>query len=404
MSTEALPLLIAGAGIGGLAFAIRCRQHGIAVRLLEGRDAPTTDGAGIQLGPNATRILQDLSVAEALAPHVCTPDAIIVGLGATGRVLQRLPLSDWIRERHDAPYWVMHRADLHSALLDTLRTDHNTHPEFGWRVATAEPRASGVSATSEDGDIAAGCGLIAADGLWSHLRKRIVRADHPIPYSGKAAARTVIARDAAPEQMAGNHVGVWFSPHGHLVHYPVQAGRAVAVVAVTPREASTRGWGEEQSAAAMARDLGRIAPALDTAFARTAHWRMWSLFDPEPFPRVHDARICLLGDAAHPVLPFLAQGGGLAIEDAVVLADQIAQRGTALKDLEAAFAAYASARAARWARVQATSRRNGQIYQLGGPMALARDLTLQAIGGRKVMAGYDWLYGWRNAGLTPARP
>lgn len=392
MTRPDAPLLIAGAGIGGVALAIRCAQHGIAVRLLEARAELSIDGAGIQLGPNATRVLQRLGVAKRLEAHVCAPPALVVRQGARGGVLQKLQLGDWMASRHGTPYWVMHRADLHRALLAELFDVHKLAPECGWRAVAFDETPAGVTLTSDAGETVAGQAVVAADGLWSRLRHAIVREDRAVPYSGKSAARTVIDRAEAPPGMASENVGVWFSPHGHLVHYPVRAGEAVAVVAVTPSPEPQRGWGNTQSSASMATDVERIAPIIDVAWARAANWRMWGLFDPQPFPAITTHRAALIGDAAHPVLPFLAQGGGLALEDAIVLADLIVKSGS----IETAFRSYQKARAARTAKVQATSRRNGRIYQLGGPAAFARDLTLRALPASQVMAGYDWLYGWRN--------
>ncbi|MGF1651039.1 MAG: FAD-dependent oxidoreductase [Hyphomicrobiaceae bacterium] len=391
MPQQQPPIVIVGAGIGGLALALALCHRGIASVVLEARESPDVAGAGIQLGPNATRVLAELGVAEGLAAHVSIPEALVVRSGATARTLATLPLGSWIAQRHGSPYWVLHRRDLHSALLDAaqragieVRYDCRV---TGWHQSKADRL---VVEIADCRDLAADC-IVGADGLWSSVRRNL-HPDHLKAYSGQCAVRAVIARRVVPEPLNGAAVGVWFSPSGHLVHYPVSGGREVAIVLVTKREEPGHGWGHPLSSEAVAQTLAEVAPALPVEFVHDADWRQWALFNPPALESFHSGRIALLGDAAHPILPFLAQGGALALEDAVVLAHQLTDMGS---PIEKRLLAYSKSRVARCREVQSAARANGRIYHLAWPASAARDAVLRAAPPQQLMSRYDWLYGWK---------
>jgi salicylate hydroxylase len=387
MSTAA-PVLIAGGGIGGLAVAIAVAQHGIAARVLEQRAEFSEAGAGIQLGPNGVHALERLGVRHMLAPHVATPSAIVVHEGTAATVLARLPLGDWIEARHGAPYWVAHRRDLQTALLARARELPLVAITTGFAVSHIAETAAGVCAHGEAGGRAEGSALIAADGVFSRLRRTHFNAPSLV-FSGKTAARTVLDAGAVAGMLDIAATGVWLTPNAHVVHYPVRAGREIAVVAIIDEDWREEDWGAPVDRDALMRKLAHFSPQLLGALSHASEWRRWALFDADPLPSWTRGRATLLGDAAHPILPFLAQGGTMALEDAVTLGDAISNE----PDMAAAFLAYETARRARTARVVSASRRNGRIYHLSGLATLARNAVLRTVPGASLMAGLDWLYG-----------
>lgn len=385
------PVLIAGGGIGGLAAAIALAQCGIAAHILERRSMFSEDGAGIQLSPNAVRVLERLGVAENLAPHVGIPKAIVVRDGTSGRVLQTLPLGDWIRQRHGQPYWLAHRRDLQAALLGLAQAQPLIQFSMDFDAAALDDSdAACVRATDASGQTVEGSALIGADGVFSRVRHQLGGTGDPT-FSGMTAARTVVPAEAWHSPPATSSVGVWLAPGTHVVHYPVRSGREIAVVVITPATTDARGWTLPVSAAEVLASISGFAAELLDALQQTSDWRRWSLFELADVPRWTRGRVTLLGDAAHPTLPFFAQGGALALEDAVVLADKIADA----SDMAAALGAYDTARQTRAAAVVATARRNGRIFHLSGLAARARNLALGALPPERMMARYDWVYGWR---------
>jgi salicylate hydroxylase len=387
------PVLIAGGGIGGLALAVALARRGLRSVVLERQETRTAAGAGIQLGPNGVRALEALRVADGLRRWVGAPEAIEVRAGASGQRLARLPLGAWIAERHGAPYWVAHRGDLSGVLLAAAGAEPLIELRTGFEVASVAQTGAQATAVAADGRSVSGPLLVGADGLWSAVRQAVAPGSAPRP-AGATATRTVIpAGEAGP--LADGAVGVWLTPEAHLVHYPVRQGSEVALVVIAREAASRagRGWDTHADPDALRR---RLAPFhADVAQVlmpgRGRPWREWTLHTLPPLPAWTERRIVLLGDAAHPMLPYLAQGGALALEDAIALADCLA---SAADPVEAC-ARFEALRAARARRVQAASRRQGRIYHLAPPVAWARDATLRLVPGPWLMAGYDWLYAWR---------
>lgn len=385
-------VLIAGGGIGGLATALALAKRGIASDVLERRPAFGEDGAGIQIGPNGTRILEALGAASFLKPHVTTPDALRIRGASSARGLATFPLGGWLATRHGAPYWAAHRRDLHGALLAAAEREPLIRIRNGVDVGAVHDQGSHIVAGTAAGETIHGDALIAADGVWSHLRGRTFGGDTP-DYVGKSAVRAVIAAEDVPEALQRNEVQLWLGPNVHVVHYPVSAAREVALVAIFDDTHVTSDWSAPCDRAWVAARSASFAPLLRELLAKPAQWRRWSLMGLKHAPRVANGRVALLGDAAHPILPFLAQGGVMALEDAVVVAVALAKRPA---HPERAFQDYAEARAARVHRVAAASRKNGRIYHLSGPVAFARNLALRFVPAEAFMRGYDWLYGWKQ--------
>jgi salicylate hydroxylase len=387
-------ILIAGGGIGGLATALALAKRGRASHVLERRAAFDDDGAGIQIGPNGTRILADLGVASALGAIAAKPDGLRVMDGTDGRLLTRLPLGAWIEARHSAPYWSLHRADLHTALLGAVQRSPLVRLSMGTAIEDAVSGTNDVAIGTAGGSRLQGEALIVADGLWSTLRSKLFKAP-PLTFAGKCALRAVIPADLRPTGIAANDIHIWLSPGAHVVHYPIRAGREIAIVVILQGQDAGQTWGTDVLPAAVTSRTADFPDDLRQLLAQPARWRRWSLFRAPRSGSWIDGRIALLGDAAHPILPFLAQGGVMALEDAVTLAGVLAP--AAQDRSPQALMSYQSARRSRTVRVARASKRNGDIYHLSGLFAAARNAALTSGSPERMIARYDWLYGWKPA-------
>lgn len=386
------PILIAGGGIGGLTAALALAQTGWRVVILERRETAPEEGAGIQIGPNGTRILQALGIAPFLSDAVAVPDGLRVMDVPTGRQLTRMPLGGHIAQTHGAPYWVLHRADLHAALRAAAAQSALIELRSGCDVVSGENTQDGAVALLRDGTRLDGSALIAADGLWSTLRHGVMSAP-PLAFTGKCAFRAVVPSEDLPGGISVSDTTIWLAPSAHVVHYPVRAGRELAMVAIFDDRDLGETWAGRADPAIVTSHARNFPEPLRALLQRPSAWRQWSLYSlAGSFPWA-DGCIALLGDAAHPPLPFLAQGGVMALEDAMVLAAHL--RSARPGEIAGRLTTYARVRQPRTHRVMAASARNGRIYHLNGPMRLARNAVLQMTPPARLIAGYDWLYGWR---------
>jgi salicylate hydroxylase len=387
----ARPLLIAGGGIGGLAVALACADRGLACLLLERNSSDSQIGAGIQIGPNGVHALRVLGVADALEPNVGAPHVVHVRDARSGRSLATLPLGSSMVSRFGAPYWTAHRADLHAALRSRAQTSPLIRLTDGFDVDRVEATATGVRVFSTSGAAVTGHALIGADGVGSRVRGYVAET-----YSASAPARrayrAVISAGAVPAGIDGAGTGLWLTGGAHVVHYPVRGGREIALIVILGDANGSVGWSRLEERDRVTAQVQHLAAPVRDVIAAATEWRSWALIDSKPLERWANGRIGLIGDAAHPVLPFLAQGGVLALEDAVTLAPLMARH---IQDPALAFAAFETARRTRALRVVAASRRNGWIYHLRGPNALARNLAMASLSGPQLIAQYDWLYGWQ---------
>lgn len=381
-------IVVAGGGIGGLAAALALARQGAQVQLLEQAAVLSEVGAGIQLGPNVTRVLQAWGLGEALQAVACWPHALQSRDARSGRLLGELLLGERAQQRYGAPYACIHRADLHRLLLAAVKAQ-GVPLHLGQRLAQVQPATDGgpVRLRTESGLALEAALLVGADGLWSRSREALGLSAPP-RFSGHLAYRGTVplAPGGAPAR-----VTVWMGPRLHVVHYPVQAGGALNVVAIVhgPLPASPEGWDHAAQAAALWAALGPVCPALRATLESVPDWRLWPLMDRPPLRSASEmgqGAVALLGDAAHPMRPYLAQGAGMAIEDAQALARCWAQRGPVAARVQA----YAEQRWARNARVQARAIRNGAIFHAQGPLAWGRNLAL-GLGGARVM-DLPWLY------------
>jgi len=390
--------MIAGAGIGGLTAALAIAQRGFGVAVFDQAQQLEEVGAGIQLSPNASRILIALGLGEQLRRHVVAPEELRVMNARTARILARAPLGAVAEKRYGAPYWVIHRGDLQAVLVEAVRAHPDIVLHLGTRVEDFAMQEDGVTISaraSEHRFEDRGAALIAADGLWSNLRRRLGHRRQP-RFARRTAWRALAPAAALEPELRAPAVNLWFGTRAHLVHYPVRGGSLLNVVAIIRDNWREPGWSAPGERADI---LARYAAPMWSAptraiLAAPQHWQKWALYDRAPLARWGKGAVTLLGDAAHPMLPYLAQGAAMAIEDAAVLAQRLADTRS---DPAAAMRRYERQRRARTARAQRAARRNGIVYQLGGPGAFLRTLALSAIGGERLLARYDWLYGWTPA-------
>ena len=390
-SNECKQVLIAGGGIGGLAAALACARQGLAVQLIERADRFSEVGAGIQIGPNVTRILQAWGLQDALACVAAFPERLQARDAQTGQLLGRLRLGERARALYGAPYATIHRADLHALLLDAAKAA-GVQIALGQTIAGWSESTEGVVAQSASGQSWQADALVGADGVWSTVRQQLL-ADEPARFTGHLAFRALVPQADLPSALRSDEVTVWMGPRLHVVHYPVQAGRALNVVAIVhgQKPDNPDGWDHAGQGDALMQLMGHVGADLRQRLEAMPAWRLWALHDRAPVSaasQMAQGRVALLGDAAHPMRPYLAQGAGMAIEDAHVLAQCLDQGpGSVAQRLQA----YASQRWARNAQVQARAIRNGRIFHATGAVAMGRNLSMRLMGER--LMDVPWLYG-----------
>ena len=388
-------IVIAGGGIGGLAAAIAVRRAGFECRVLEQAEHFSEAGAGIQLGPNTTGILREWGLLDGAFLQRCVrPERLCVRDARSGAQLAELRLAGAFEARYGAPYLTVHRADLQSALLQSVQGNGSTL-HASTRVLEVRQDATGVRVRPGDGQEIEADGLVAADGLWSRLRECVTRDAAPPRAAGHLAYRTLLDLRDAPAALKAMEVTAWFGPRLHVVTYPVRGGESLNVVCffegAAPEDAHS--WDHEGLAGEVNAALSEACEPLRELAALAPRWRMWAMHDRPPLhgpAGMARGRIALLGDAAHPMLPYLAQGAGMAIEDARELQRVLQAVADGIIDLPTALQRYALNRWKRCARVQRRSQRNGVIFHAAGPLRWGRDMAMRLLGER--LLDLPWLY------------
>ncbi len=368
------PILIAGAGIAGLAAALACRNHDCLV--MEQAPAFSPIGAGVQLGPNAVRALQKLGAWDAVQPVTGSPPAIHMRDGITGKVLKILPLGQHFEKRYRAPYRVAHRADLHKVLQDCVARHSNINVQLSVKISSVITHLDHVAVTA-NGTPETCQSMIAADGVNSFIRSTLFAGATTID-SGFEFHRVLLPTpNPGQPNIALDCVNVWMYPHGHVVHYPVGKDQRLNIVAITPRGTS------------VAAHFSKACPDLQTLLQLASnHWSLWAGLHAPVLNTWTKGGVLLLGDAAHGTLPFLAQGAAMALEDAACLSEAL----KSTHSLNHAFAETAARRMARTARLHQASLRAGRTYHASGALRLLRNAALTTTPQSLITAGLDWIY------------
>ncbi len=394
-------VIVAGGGIGGLACALALARQGVPTVLLEQAAAFGEVGAGLQLGPNATRVLADWGLSNALQACAAFPEALRVRDAQRGSDLGKLRLGAMAIARHGQPYATLHRADLHALLLAAVQEHGLTELRLNARLASFTPSPSGVTTTLDDGNTLTGEALLGCDGLWSRVRSQLLGARAVRP-SGHLAYRGMVRAADLPAGQRANVVTAWLGPRMHVVHYPVRGGEWMNVVAVVhgvlgqghggEPGSDPQSWTHEARAADLQRALGPACADLLSMIDAVSAWSLWALNDRPAMAGAHEhaqGRVALVGDAAHPLRPYLAQGAAMAIEDAWTIG-RLLKPASSSTDWSSLLARFADTRWQRNARVQQHSQRNGCVFHATGLVRWGRDTAMRWLG--EGLLDNPWLY------------
>ncbi len=385
-----LPFLVAGGGIGGLAVALALSRKGYAVRVLEQSSEFKEIGAGIQLGPNVFRMFDLLGLTEAIKGLAAFPDNLVMMDALTGEEVTRVPIGskDFSARFGGYPYAVIHRGDMHRVYLDACAAEKNIELSVSRKAMRYEEKGDRVVLRMEDGEKIEGCALIGCDGLWSRVREQMLGDGKP-RVSGHIAYRAVLKREEVPDGLWQNNVVLWAGPKTHLVHYPLRRGELYNLVAVFHSDKYEEGWNTFGDTEELNRKFAGERPEVLALLAKIESWKMWVLCDREPVREWSKGRVTLLGDAAHPMLQYLAQGANMATEDGVVLAACVELSGG---NIEAAFKRYQDERYLRTGRVQTTARFYGDIFHASGVLRELRNAWLAEPSAGPPGQVMAWLY------------
>lgn len=388
--SEQLPIIIAGGGIGGLAAALGLARKGFRSIVLEKAPQLGEIGAGIQLGPNAFHAFDYLGVGDMARRMAVYIDSLRFMDAMTGEEVTRIPLDDTFRTRFGNPYAVVHRGELFGVFLRACHENPLIELRVGSEVKTYDQDGASATAFLANGEAVVGRALIGADGLWSNIRRQLIGDGAP-RVSGHTTYRSVIPVEDMPEDLRWNAATLWAGPKCHIVHYPLSGWKTFNLVVTYHNDAAEPVAGLPVTREEVAKGFAHVAPVARQVIERGKDWKLWVLCDRDPVSNWVDERVALLGDAAHPMLQYFAQGACMAIEDAVCLAAELeGNEGS----IEAALLAYNSKRALRTARVQLQSREIGQhIYHPSGAHARLRNAMMRAKTAEDWHDSVAWLYG-----------
>lgn len=395
-------IIIAGAGIAGLTLALALSAKGFPVQIFEKSATLAEAGAGVQLSPNATRILERIGVLDQLAPSSVEPQAICLADGSTGETLLSLGVGDVARTRWGAPYIVCHRADLQNALLEKARSQPNIAIQLQSAVTQYRSDADGILVRVQYHDRIEehrGALLVGADGVWSNMRNAMSDMERA-RYTSTIAWRSTITTDQLPESFAallpnGTNVVAWTGSNAHLIAYPIRSGEMFNFVAVAPDRQGGRRWDAgavpETPSQNFIREFNHWHPGIREIMRAGRPWTPWPLFEMRKCRYRLEDRLILIGDAAHAMTPYAAQGAAMAIEDAWELAATLSENAS---DWPAALDRFDKQRSKRIKAVVRRGALNHLAYRAKGPVAMARNMIMRKRPAEKFIEGLDWLYGY----------
>ena len=389
MAKQDHPYIIIGGGIGGLACALALARKGFRTLLLEQAAEFGEIGAGIQLGPNVFRMFDKLGVTDKVRKLAVFPEYLMMRDTVTTDIVTKINLDESFIARFGNPYAVIHRADLHKALLDACAE----YPDFitmktSQKVTTMDDKGDRVVVSTETGEVYEGAALVGADGLWSIVRQKIVGDGKPV-VSGHITYRAVLPTSEVPEELRAWAMIIWAGEKTHLVQYPMRGGELYNLVAVFHSDKFSEGWDSYGDPAELHERFAKTCEPVRTLLGKIESWRMWVLCDRPPIRDWSKGNITLLGDAAHPMLQYLAQGANMAIEDAVCLARKIELSNG---NPQGAFLAYQQERYLRTARVQLMAKLYGEAYHASNATRDLRNAVLGARTQKEAMESMAWLY------------
>jgi 2-polyprenyl-6-methoxyphenol hydroxylase-like FAD-dependent oxidoreductase len=393
------PVLIAGGGIGGLAAALALARRGFSVKVLEQAQELGEIGAGIQLGPNAFAAFDALGVGPSARASAVYADELVMHDAVDERVVGHLALGEAFRKRFGNPYAVIHRVDIHRALLEGARASGRIELLTSTRVERIEQDTTGVTVVDAAGRTHGGSALIGADGIKSVIRSQYVNDSHRV--SGHVVYRAVVDRAEFPKNLPRNAMSVWAGPDCHLVHYPLRSGQQYNLV-VTFHSRKKEEWGVTEGTREEVQSyFTDVCPRARQLIYLPKSWKRWATADRDPIGNWTFGRVTLLGDAAHPSLQYLAQGAAQTLEDAATLGEALRVSGN---DFGKGFELYQRARIGRTARVVLSAREMGRIFHAKGVERLVRNDLWKGRTAERYYDALEWIYAWNVDGcLAGAR-
>ena len=383
------PVIIAGGGIGGLAAAVGLARKGVASVVLEQARTFGEIGAGIQIAPNAFHCFDTLGIGEEARAKAVYIDALRLMDARSAREITSIPLDQPFRDHFGNPYAVVHRADLHGVLLEYCRNSALVDLRTEQKVTGYRQEGGHVSALLENDDPVRGAALIGADGLRSAIRRQMLDDDPP-RVSGHTTYRSVIPTESMPEDLRWNAATLWAGPKCHIVHYPLKGWKLFNLVVTYHRDVKEPVTAKPVSKDEVRAGFEHIHPKARQVIEHGQDWKLWVLCDRDPVSTWVEGRVALLGDAAHPMLQYFAQGACMAMEDAVCLAHCIDIH----DEIEDALADYQNRRVVKTARVQMNSRLIGDyIYHPDDAQAMVRDHVMQSMTPEDWYRQLGWIYG-----------
>jgi 3-hydroxybenzoate 6-monooxygenase len=385
------PVLVVGGGIGGMAAALALSQQGFGVEIFEQSAEIGEIGAGLQLGPNGFAAMDALGVGERARRRAVLTDELVMMDAIDGSEVARIPVGEAFRRRFNNPYAVIHRADIHQSLYEEVQLIEDIRVHTSARIASVEIGDDGARLTDASGAIHDGAAVVGCDGVHSIVRHQLIGDGHRV--SGHVVYRALVPRVDMPADLRWNAAAIWVGPNCHLVHYPLRGGEQYNIV-VTFHSREQEQWGvREGSREEVMSYFTEICERPRQLLDKPTSWKRWSTADRDPVDRWGERRATLLGDAAHPMLQYLAQGACIALEDAVTLREALRACGG---EIEPGFRLYESKRVVRGARLIISAREMGRLYHAKGVERLVRNSLWAGRTPERFYDALDWLYGWTS--------